>query len=330
MRARILHHDRCFDGACSAAIFTDFFRKVVAADADVDYAGLFHQANQVFPDELFPGDENAIVDFKFAPHPKLTWWFDHHQSAFLCEADEAMFRSDRSGHKFYDPGYRSCTQFIADIGRERFGYDPTPLNTLIHCADIIDSASYDSAEQAVMMPEAAMKLTLVFEASRENLTQQVIPLLLSESMESIMRRPDIAPVFEELFRKHLDSIEIIRQRAACRDGVIFFDLADAELAGYNKFIPYYLFPQSVYTVSIVDAGFRTKISVGSNPWSPVEPTKNLASLCERYGGGGHPRVGAISYGPGEIERARASAAEIVEELTEAAQGLPEQGARAQG
>ena len=324
MRARILYHDRCFDGACSAAIFTDFFRKTVSADAAIDYAGLFHQPNQVFPDELFPGDENAIVDFKFAPHPKLTWWFDHHQSAFLCEADEQMYLRDRSGQKFYDPGFRSCTQYIADIGRERFGYDPSPLNALIHCADIIDSASYDDAEQAVMMPEPSMKLTLVFEASKQNLTKQVIPLLLCESMDAIMRRPEIGPVFDELFERHLESIDIIRNRAKCRDGVIFFDLADTDLSGYNKFIPYYLFPESVYTVSVVDAGFRTKISVGSNPWSPAEPTKNLASLCERYGGGGHARVGAISYGAGELERARASAKEIVEELTAAAVGTPAQ------
>ena len=318
MRARILHHDRCFDGACSAAIFTDFFRKTVKADADIDYAGLFHQTNQVFPDELFPGDENAIVDFKFAPHPKLTWWFDHHQSAFLCEADEKMFEADRSGRKFYDPLYRSCTQYIADIGREKFGYDPSALADLIHWADIIDSASYANAEQAVMMPEACMKLTLVLEASKENLSQKVIPMMLSESLDEIMRRPEIAKVFDELFERHLASIQLIKQRAECRDGVVFFDLGDADLSGYNKFIPYHLFPASVYTVSVVDAGFRTKISVGSNPWSPTEPSKNLASLCERYGGGGHARVGAISYPPGDLERARASAAEIVAELSAAA------------
>lgn len=320
MRARILHHDRCFDGACSAAIFTDFFRKIVSSDADIDYAGLFHQANQVFPDELFPGDENAIVDFKFAPHPKLTWWFDHHQSAFLSDADEAMYRADQSGKMFYDAGYRSCTQFIADIGRDRFGYDPSPLADLVHCADIIDSASYKDAEEAVMMPEPSMKLTLVLEASKENLCPKVIPMLLSEPLDAIMRRPEIAPVFEALFQRHLESIDIIRERATYRDGVVFFDLGDADLSGYNKFIPYHLFPESVYTVSIVDAGFRTKISVGSNPWSGVEPSKNLASVCERYGGGGHSRVGAISYPPGELERARVSAKEIVAELSAAAAG----------
>ena len=62
------------------------------------------------------------------------------------------------------------------------------------------------------------------------------------------------------------------------------------------------------------SSFRTKISVGSNPWAPEEPKHNLATICERYGGGGHPRVGAISLEPGALEKARQVAREIVAEL----------------
>jgi nanoRNase/pAp phosphatase (c-di-AMP/oligoRNAs hydrolase) len=40
----------------------------------------------------------------------------------------------------------------------------------------------------------------------------------------------------------------------------------------------------------------------------------LATICERYGGGGHPRVGAISFELHQIEAARKAACEIVEEL----------------
>ena len=57
-----------------------------------------------------------------------------------------------------------------------------------------------------------------------------------------------------------------------------------------------------------------KVSVGSNPWAPSEPTVNLAKVCERYGGGGHARVGAISFGVTEEEAARKAAREIVEDL----------------
>src|SRR6202171_5803267 len=103
---------------------------------------------------------------------------------------------------------------------------------------------------------------------------------------------------------------MIRSRAHQDNGVVYFDLTGYELEGYNKFIPYYLFPDSTYTVSVSTSSFRTKVSVGSNPWAPREPRHNLATICERYGGGGHARVGAISFEIEAVEQARKVAAEI--------------------
>jgi nanoRNase/pAp phosphatase (c-di-AMP/oligoRNAs hydrolase) len=57
-----------------------------------------------------------------------------------------------------------------------------------------------------------------------------------------------------------------------------------------------------------------KVSVGSNPWAPSPPVVNLAKICERYGGGGHARVGAVSFDLNQQEVARTAAKEIVEEL----------------
>jgi nanoRNase/pAp phosphatase (c-di-AMP/oligoRNAs hydrolase) len=67
-------------------------------------------------------------------------------------------------------------------------------------------------------------------------------------------------------------------------------------------------------VSVSLSSSRTKVSVGSNPWASAAPKHNLATICERYGGGGHAKVGAISLAPGALEKARSVAAEIVEEL----------------
>ena len=83
MRVRILYHDHCFDGAASAAYFTRFMQGAFYPDAEYVYTGMAHKASQLFEDGLFDGDVNAIVDFKYSSDPRLTWWFDHHQSAFL-------------------------------------------------------------------------------------------------------------------------------------------------------------------------------------------------------------------------------------------------------
>ena len=90
-------------------------------------------------------------------------------------------------------------------------------------------------------------------------------------------------------------LNVIRERSANNGGVIFFDLVPSGLESYNKFIPYYLHPDSLYTVSVSTSPSRTKVSVGSNPWAKAPLKHNLATICERYGGGGHAKVGAISF-----------------------------------
>jgi len=315
MLERVLYHDHCFDGAASAAFFSRFIKGAVHPDAEFRYTGMAHKASQMFDAALFDGDENAIVDFKYSSDPRLTWWFDHHQSAFLNDADAEHHRRDTSGRKLYDPTYKSCTSFICDVARERFGFRAPDLDDLVHWANIIDGAQYPDAKTAVDLGAPAMKLTLVIEAAKgSGLVQKVIGCMQSRTLAEIMEDGEVKAAFGPLYDRHLASIEIIRKLAHQDDGVVFFDLAGYAIEGYNKFIPYYLFPSSVYTVSVSESSFRTKISVGSNPWASSEPKHNLARICERYGGGGHTRVGAISLEPGELARARTAAAEIVAEL----------------
>src|SRR6266496_2659184 len=65
MRLRILYHDHCFDGAASAAYFSRFIEGAFYPGAEFAYTGMAHRASQLFEPELFDGDENAIVDFKY-------------------------------------------------------------------------------------------------------------------------------------------------------------------------------------------------------------------------------------------------------------------------
>lgn len=315
MRIRILYHDHCFDGAAAAAFFSRFIEGRFHPDAEFEYTGLAHKAGALFEPGMFDGDENAIVDFKYSPDPRLTWWYDHHQSAFLSPEDSEHYQREKSDRKLYDPSFRSCTNFIATVARERFGFEAPDLGELVRWAEIIDGAQYADAKTAVELAAPATKLTLVIEGvSGSELVQQVIRWMQRRSFDEILAEPDIAREFRRLHERHLRAIDIIRQRAECSNGVVYFDLIDQDLEGYNKFIPYYLFPESVYTVSVSTASYRTKVSVGSNPWAREPLAHNLASICERYGGGGHARVGAISFDKGDAEGARRAAAEIREQL----------------
>ena len=315
MRVRVFYHDKCFDGACSAALFSRFYRERIRSDVDFVYSGLLHRAGALFDETQFDGDENAIVDFKYSSSPKITWWFDHHESAFLSPADAAHFEQDRSNRKFYDPAFKSCTSFIAMVAEQRFGFDPRPVAELVHWTDIVDAAMYENAQSAVEMKAPAMKLTMAIEASSDRrFVKNMIPLLACRSLEQILEEPFVAAVLPPLLERHQRSVEILRQRAKEKDGTIFFDITDLELEGYNKFIPYYLHPDSIYSIGVSKSSFRVKVSVGSNPWSKRQPTVNLAKICERYGGGGHARVGAISFDVTQGDAAHKAALEIVEEL----------------
>lgn len=315
MKVRVCFHDQCFDGACSAAVFSRFYRERVRADADLQFYGLAHRAGQLFDPDVFDGDENAIVDFKYSSSEKLTWWFDHHQSAFLTEADAEHFRRDTSGKKFYDPSFRSCTKFIAHIAATKFSLEMPDLQELIDWADLIDGAQYPNPQTAVEMSHPATQITLVIEGTRaRDFVVQLIPELASKPLAEIAALPNIRSRFQELYAQHQKSMRLIEDRAELRDGVVFFDLADQDAEGFNKFIPYYLFPAAVYSVALSRSHERTKIAVGSNPWNPTPKNANLASICERYGGGGHAKVAAISLPPDDLATAREVARQIVEEL----------------
>jgi len=312
---KIFFHDNCFDGLASAAVFSYFYGNAIRKGCEFAYEGLVHRAGQLFLDVRFDGDENAIVDFKYSSDPRLTWWFDHHQSAFLSPEDEAHFKADKSGRKFHDPTYRSCTKFIVEMLEKHFGFDSSRLAELIRWADVIDGAQFENAQTAVELQEPAMKLMLVIEGVHDpSRTCSLIGEFQTKPLDEIMKISWVQEVFQTLYERHLQSIEIIRRNAQYSNGAIFFDVSSHDLGGYNKFIPYYLYPEATYCVGVSLSSFRAKISVGSNPWSPYPRTQNLAALCERHGGGGHPVVGAISFAPDELDKARSIALQIVDEL----------------
>jgi hypothetical protein len=316
VRLRVLYHGNCFDGCSSAGLFTRFYReKIATGPIEVAYRPLEHKGDaQAFPADAFDGDENACVDFRYAQDPRLTWWFDHHASAFQQPGDEAHFRADATGRKFYDPAAKSCTKFIADTVAARFGFDVAPLRELIDWAEIIDGALFPDAKMAVELAEPALQLMTFIENNRDPaLAERFIADLIAHPLAEIAASPYVTQALVPLLAQHEQNIETIRGLATLDSGVVHFDVAEQNIGAFNKFITYYLFPEARYSVSVTAPG-RLKISVGSNPWSKVPRTHDISAICERYGGGGHPVVGAVSVPRDDLARAREIAAEIIAEL----------------
>ena len=99
-----------------------------------------------------------------------------------------------------------------------------------------------------------------------------------------------------------------------KGGVVVVDLTHENIEAAGKFVTYALYPESSYSVVLTKSKSKLKISIGYNPWSTKPRTHNIAAICERHGGGGHPVVGAISFPVDKLAEAKAITEQIAAEL----------------
>ena len=316
MDVLVAHHGHCFDGAVSAALFTRFVRETIDKTATFTYRGLAYEPNAPPPgDRLRKGATNAILDFRYTKSPLLEWYFDHHVSAFAEPGSREHFAADTSGKKFHDGQYGSNTKFMADTFKAKFGWDAPDLAELIEWADIVDAARFANADVASGLDHPALQITAVVqEQGDDTLCTQLIPRLASESMADLAKSPTIADRLAPI-RARLDNLAVRMAGAGEQKGnVAVFDLADAPLESVAKFLGYKLFPTAMYSVVLSWTPRRTKISVGFNPWASKPRRHNVAAICEAYGGGGHPVVGAISLPSSDLAKARVVVSEVIDLL----------------
>jgi hypothetical protein len=314
MKLRILFHGNCFDGSASASLFARFLREHLAeGPVEVGYTAMQHKGDaQPVDGKLLDGDVNTCVDFRYSQDPKLHWWFDHHASAFQLPGDEAHFRADRSGKKFYDPEAKSCTRFLAHMLAQHFGFAIDRFAELLHWAEIVDGALFPSATMAVELAEPALRLMTWVENNRDkDLAIRFIEDLTTRSLGEIAADPYVAAPLAPLLDRHRRNIEAMRRLSKSEGGVAVTNLIPEAISSLNKFIVYYLHPEARYSVTLLSTGDRYKISVGSNPWPRIPRTHDISKLCEKYGGGGHPAVGAISLPKTDLAAAEKVAAEVV-------------------
>jgi hypothetical protein len=305
-------------------MFTRLYRHRFAGDgATFSYHGAGYGPGQNGVDpKLVTGDVNAILDFRYSPFEKLDWYFDHHVSAFVTPADRADYErraaaQEAAGERrfFHDGTYSSATKLIADVGRERFGLDPAPTAELVRWADMIDSASFPSAKMAVDRTEPVLRLmTVVENLGDDAFIARMVPRLLTQPLSDVASAPDIAQAYEPLGRAHEAFVKLVEQRAQQQGVVVVVDLSDQVIDVAGKFVTYALYPESAYSILLTRSKSKCKISIGYNPWSPVPRRHNIAAICERHGGGGHPVVGAISLLATQVEEAKALVRSIAEEL----------------
>jgi hypothetical protein len=305
-------------------MFTRLYRHVEGNNgASFTYhaAGYGPGQNGVEP-RVLTGDVNAILDFRFSANPHLDWYFDHHVSAFVTPEEKAVYdkaAAEGEAHPlrrmFHDGSYSSATKLIADVGRDRFGLDVAPTAELVRWADMIDSASFPNAKMAVERAEPELRLMTVIEHLGDDaFLTRMVPRLLEQPLAEVARSADVAQAYEPLGRSHEAFVKLVEQNAVVEGEVVVVDLSKQLIDVAGKFVTYALYPKSAYSVMLTRSKSKCKISIGYNPWSNVVRRHNIAAICERFGGGGHPVVGAITLKADAVDEALRLTRTIAQEL----------------
>jgi hypothetical protein len=296
-------------------MFTHLRKRTASAALRFRYLSCGYGPNlQTIPEKWLTGDENAIVDFRFTASSRVTWYFDHHVTAFANDGQRtrALESNDRY---FHDGAYGSCTKLIADVGEERFGVDFTRHRELVRWADTIDTASFPSAAAAIDRSSPVMQLSAVIEQhGDQQLYERVAPMMLERELEDVALSDDIQERWKPIAAASEETQRLFERSLEHRGAVSYIELPDRSLRTSGKFVAYALAPETTYSVALLRMKQHFKISVGFNPWSGHERLHDIASICQRYGGGGHPVVGAVSVPFDKLDEARRIATAIAEEL----------------
>lgn len=323
MQTVVASHGHCFDGLASAALFTHLLSELGAAATNASGKTEFvYRAVGYSPDakqqvdRIFTGSVNALLDYRFSAAPALSWYFDHHRTAFATPADQEAFAARQSeGHFFYDAGCSSCSKLIYQVSQEHFGIQQTSLHELMSWADVIDSASFPDPEAAIDNENPILRLANVVEHHGDDkFFTELVPQLLSRSVVEVAQSKKVADLYKPLAGRRDAFLRLVKQHAKTLGQVVFVDLTVTPLQTLAKFVTYALFPQSQYSVIIGRLGNAIKISVGHNPWSGKALQHDIGAMCARHGGGGHAMVGGIAFHYAELDHALSVATEIAREL----------------
>ncbi|MBU1534604.1 hypothetical protein KKF84_04745 [Myxococcota bacterium] len=322
-KVTIFFHGNCFDGAASAALFKNFYEVTLGKSAQFTFIPLAHEVGFSYDDRMFTGDINVVLDFRYPPSEKVSWWFDHHRTTFIGPDDREHLETRTTSNQFvWNPDAPSNTGLMAKTLAESFGFTMEPWHeSLIQWAEMIDAATFETPDVAVELLEPAMAFAFFLEHNQDRslLVRFIEELAGGSTVDELAGIPFWSQRLNYIRQHCWDMVEDVKGILEVKSRVSSLEIMDHEVSGFNKFIPYYLAPLINYSVALLRMETHFKISVGTNPWSKgIKPDgrPDIGALCKKYGGGGHFAVGGIPFALDQEEKAREAAMEIAEFLRE--------------
>lgn len=299
------HND--LDGLVSSAIMFDFLVKNddgVASFNPIDYApGLRENWAKYKFKEPF-----VLMDFLY--HPRAAWWFDHHETTFINPLWRKKYKND--DRHFFDPKYKSCCGAILYHLKKTYGYKvPSDLSLIVEGADIVDSAGYKSAKEAISTEKDYRKFSFfLHEANINNKTWAWLSMALPyRPLKKILADSRIKNKLAKILGSWGRGLKFVKEKTVIKGMVGVLYARNSKLPT-NSYMVYYLYPKLAYSLVVYQNGKSYHIGVGRNLWFKLKKDVNVSKLMSNYGGGGHRGVGGVEA------NSRAEALKYAEEMVE--------------
>jgi hypothetical protein len=281
-------HFPCFDGVISAVLACEYLERKRGWKTEtivpVDYS-----LQSSWPAKTLSRPA-AIVDFLY--HPDADFWADHHQTTFLTPELEARYRRADSGNLLYDASASSCAEVV---WRKSYRLLREPrFREMVEWARRIDSARYNSVQEAVLGEAPALRINLSFlrDASAEY-CRFLVRSLRTKSLADVAASARVAGLYQRATRAIRNGQQLFGKAARLeKDGIVVFHVDESRGALLSRYAPYLAYPRARYSVGILNTDDGAKITAMRNPWKHFKSVP-LGEIFSHYGGGGHQRVASV-------------------------------------
>ena len=311
-------HGHCFDGMCSAALFTRLAKLRIAEGASLQVSRLWIRARAGGRESgHLRGPRERDLGFSLRQERQAHLVFRPSRHRVRLRPKSAPISSGTAAStNSTTPHYGSCTKLIYDVSRERFGLEDSPdIVELVRWADIIDAARFPNAEMAVLRADPAMWLmTVVENYGDDGFLSRIVPRLLTEPLEEIARSPEIMTKWLPLRDAHLAFVDKVKAKSQEMGRVVYVDLTNEVIDVVGKFVTYALFPKSVYSVMVSRGRIALQDLGGVQPLERLRAPSTTSPGSASVTAAAATQSSAPSRSPNDFERAKQIGLEITAEL----------------
>lgn len=306
--ATLYFHNACFDGLVSAALAREFLEQ-----EGWKFHNLVPVGYELRESWLNPlSGPAAVVDFLY--HPDAKFWADHHPTTFLTPSARQDFEKRTQDHLLlFDKESGSCATLLWKRLRSAIP-NPERFTEAVEWAEKIDTANYESVEEAIWgeSPASKIRLTLISD-SDPDYQRFLVNELRSGDLNRISQLATVQQRFNQIHRRIADGLSHIARSIHLQDNIAVMDVEPEGDEIISRYAPYRFFPEARYSIATVRSPSSVAVTAMRNPWVDFRSVP-IGKILEPFGGGGHLRVGSVILPTAKAEVARTIVDRLIVEM----------------